>query len=74
MGLFDDMLKDTETLFRDESILDLDYLPDVMPYRENQQQYIAEVIKPVALGRTGKNLFIHGAPRDWKNELCQVCF
>ncbi len=62
MGLFDDMLKDGESLLREEGILDFDYLPDLLPYRENQQAYIAECIKPLARGQRGKSLLINGSP------------
>jgi archaeal cell division control protein 6 len=62
MGLFDDILHDNESLFLDEIALDYDFVPKEIKYRENQQQFIADCIAPLLKGRTGRNLFIHGAP------------
>ena len=60
MGLFDDALKSNESLFINEDALDFEYLPHIIKYRENQQSYIAECIKPLFQGRNGKNLLITG--------------
>ncbi len=62
MGMFKDMLKDSESLFLNEMALDVDYVPPIIRYRENQQQYIATCIKPLLQNRNGKNLFITGKP------------
>jgi cell division control protein 6 len=62
MGLFDDMLKSGESLFKIEDALDLDFVPKLMPYREQQQQYIAQCIKPLFSGHNGRNLFVFGTP------------
>ena len=84
MGLFKDMLKSDETLFRDEIALDYDFLPKLLPYREKEQFYLASCIKPLLQKRTGKNLLIHGPPgvgktaaarfvlRDLENETDEV--
>jgi cell division control protein 6 len=61
-GLFEDILKDNESLFLDELALDYDYVPKEIPYRENQQHYIADCIKPLFNNRSGRNLFFFGAP------------
>jgi len=80
MGIFDNMLKEGESLFVDEIALDYDYMPKLVKYRENQQHYIADCIKPLFNNRNGRNLFICGKPgigktlvvkhvlRDLKNE------
>jgi len=60
--LFKDILKDSETLFKDEIALDQDYIPKFIRFRESQQQYIAECIKPLFKKRSGKNLLITGMP------------
>ncbi len=60
MSLFDNRLKGSESLFIDESVFDLDYLPHIIKFRENQQKYIADCIKPLLEGRNGKNLVITG--------------
>lgn len=84
MSLFKDMLKSDETLFKDEIALDYDYLPKLLPYRENEQHYLANLIKPLLQKRNGKNILIHGAPgigktaavrwvlRDLENETEEV--
>ncbi len=60
MGLFDDMLKSDETIFRNPVALESEYMPKEIPYRENEQHYIAECIKPLMKGRNGRNLLVHG--------------
>ncbi len=62
MSLFKDMLKSDETLFKNEIALDFDYLPKLIPYREQEQRNMAACIKPLLEERNGKNLFIFGAP------------
>ena len=62
MPLFNDMLGADESLFKNEIALDYDFLPKMLPYREEQQKQIAYCIKPLMQGRIGKNLFIYGAP------------
>ena len=60
MSLFKDILAHNESLFLDTLALDLEYVPQIVPYRESQQKYIAECIKPLFNNRNGRNLFIHG--------------
>jgi cell division control protein 6 len=49
-------------LFTNAAILDQNYLPRLLPYREEQHKYLAECIKPLFNGRSGFNLLITGAP------------
>ncbi len=84
MNLFKDMLKDNESLFKDEIALDYDFLPKLLPYREKEQFYLANCIKPLMQKRNGKNLLIHGPPgigktaatryvlRDLENETDEI--
>ncbi len=58
MSMFDDMLKSDESLFMDAVVLDYDYLPKLIPYREKEQKHVAFCIKPLMAGRTGKNILI----------------
>ncbi|MFH1510504.1 MAG: AAA family ATPase [Candidatus Woesearchaeota archaeon] len=60
MGLFDDMLKSGESLIKNEIALDFEFIPKLLPYRESQQRYIAQCIKPLLLGHNGRNLFVFG--------------
>lgn len=62
MSLFKDMLKDNETIFKEEIALDLDFTPPIIKFRENEQQYISICIKPLFQNRNGKNVIITGAP------------
>ena len=84
MSLFKDMLRDEESLFTDEIALDYDYLPQILPFRNNEQFYLASCIKPILQKRNGKNILIHGAPgigktaaakhvlRDLENETDEI--
>lgn len=62
MSIFKDMLSSDETLFKNEVALDADFVPKILPHREEQQKYVATCIAPLLKGRNGKNLFICGAP------------
>ena len=59
MGIFDDIVKGG-SIFVDPIALDYDYQPKLVPYREEQQHYIANCIKPLFQNRTGRNLMIAG--------------
>ncbi len=61
MTFFDD-LGDSESIFKNEDALDLDWVPKLMPFREQQQFHVANCIKPLLQSRNGRNLFIFGAP------------
>lgn len=62
MGIFDNVLKGGETLFRDSVALDYDFIPKLVPYREKQQKYVAGCISPLFSNRNGKNVLLHGPP------------
>ncbi|MBN2458907.1 AAA family ATPase [Candidatus Woesearchaeota archaeon] len=62
MGLFDDMLKGGESLIRNEEALDFEFLPKVLPFREKEQRFIAECVKPLFASRNGRNLVMYGPP------------
>jgi cell division control protein 6 len=62
MGLFDDVLKGGESLIRNEQALDYEFLPKLLPFREGEQKYLAECIKPLFTSRSGRNVLIHGMP------------
>jgi archaeal cell division control protein 6 len=71
MNLFDNILKHNETLFKNEIALDYDYLPHVLKFRENKQQHIATIIKPLFAGRSGSNILITGRPGVGKTAACK---
>lgn len=62
MSLFTNVLGVGESVFKNEDALDTEWVPKLLPYREQQQQHIASCIKPLLQGRNGRNLFIHGSP------------
>lgn len=62
MGLFENVLRDGDTLFRDPVALDYDFIPKLVPYREKQQKYVASCINPLFSQRNGKNVLVHGPP------------
>ena len=74
MALFKDMLKDDESLFKNELALDYSFIPKLIPFREQQQREIASCINPLFQKRNGKNLLIHGMPGIGKTVACRHIF
>ena len=62
MSLFDNMLKDGESLFVDPLPLDLEFIPPIIEGRETEQEQISTAIKPLFYKRPGKQILITGAP------------
>ncbi|HEY9702435.1 MAG TPA: AAA family ATPase, partial [Allocoleopsis sp.] len=62
MGFYDDLLKGGESLFKNEYALDYTFLPKTVPYREEQQKYMASCIKPLLMDHNGRNVLVHGPP------------
>lgn len=62
MGIFGEMLSGNESLIKNETALDYNYIPKIVPYREAQMRAIAAAIKPMLQKRNGKNILIQGAP------------
>ena len=60
--LFNDILSSEESLFLNPQFLDTDFTPKIIKFRENEQKYVAECIKPLLQRRNGRNLFIKGSP------------
>jgi len=70
MPLFKDMLSSEESLFKNELALDFSFQPKPMKFREAQQRYMANCIKPLFQNRNGKNLLIYGIPGIGKTLAC----
>lgn len=68
---FKEMLRSGESLFRDSVILDYDFQPKIMPYREEEQRRFATAIKPLLQGHNGRNVFVYGAPGVGKTTACK---
>ena len=62
MGLFDDRFSSEQSLFRDENSLNYEFLPKLLPFRENEQHYLADCLKPLLHGRSGRNVLVYGPP------------
>ena len=71
MSIFKNMLKSGESLFRDTVVLDYDFQPKILKFRENEQQRFAIAVRPLLEGHTGRNLFVHGAPGIGKTTACK---
>lgn len=62
MGRFQNFLNSDETIFKNHIALDYDFVPKVIKFREKEQQHIANCVKPMLHGRSGRNLIITGIP------------
>ena len=60
MALFKAAQKEGGNIVLNSYVLDYDYMPKLVPYRENQQHFIAQCIKPLLSKRNARNLFIYG--------------
>lgn len=58
MSMFDQPLGHDESLFEKPGVLDITYLPRLLPYRGDKQTYLAECIKRIKTG--GANVLVHG--------------
>lgn len=62
MSIFDKILKESESVFRNDVALSYEYIPKLIPYRESQQRQVATCIAPLFHNRNGRNLIIYGPP------------
>jgi len=65
------MLRDNESVFRDTVALDYDYIPKLIPFRENEQKRIAECMRPLFNNMNGRNIFVYGSPGVGKTVACK---
>lgn len=71
MGLFNDMLSSEQSVFKNTVALDYDYIPKLIPYREQEQRVIAACIKPLFQDANGRNVLIYGPPGIGKTVACK---
>jgi archaeal cell division control protein 6 len=71
MSLFKDMLGSGESLFINPVALDYDFVPKLIPYRENEQFRVAACVKPLFQSRNGRKLIICGKPGVGKTVACR---
>lgn len=62
MGVFDNLLKEGESLFVNELALSFEFIPKLLPYREAQQKRIAACIAPMFSEHSGRNIVVYGPP------------
>jgi archaeal cell division control protein 6 len=60
--MFKEILRSDQTIFKNDSALDTEFIPKILPFREKQQRYVASCISPLLQGRTGKNILMYGLP------------
>lgn len=60
MSLFEDILHDNESLIKDIDVLDFNYMPKLILYRENEQNELAYAIKPLFNNMSGSNVLLYG--------------
>lgn len=53
-------LEKDESIFSNIDSLNPDFVPKLLPYRENEQKEIANALEPLLKGIPGRNLFIYG--------------
>ncbi|MGI6589072.1 MAG: Cdc6/Cdc18 family protein [Candidatus Iainarchaeum sp.] len=54
------------SLFKDERVLYPDFVPDVLPFREEELSELVFCLKPASIGRKPTNVFVHGKPSTGK--------
>ncbi len=62
----DDMLAWDESVFRDERVLDADYVPETFMHRESQMQNLRYCLRPAVRGARPVNASIRGPPGTGK--------
>jgi len=65
------MLREGESIFRDAVVLDFDFQPKILKFRENEQMRFAVGIRPLLQGSNGRNLFVFGSPGVGKTTACK---
>lgn len=63
-----------DSVFRNESVLSPDFLPEMLPFRETQIKQVAANIEPAAHGKKGQNTFIFGSPGIGKTATVRYVF
>ena len=56
------MLGSGETLFKNPLALDYDFVPKMIPFREQEQKMVVSAIMPLMQKRNGRNMFVYGSP------------
>ncbi|WP_181692152.1 ORC1-type DNA replication protein [Natronomonas sp. LN261] len=70
----DDMLSWDESVFRDEHVLELDYLPDAFHHRDEQMETLKYALRPAVRGSRPLNVMARGPPGTGKTTAVQKLF
>ena len=71
---FKDLLMYEETLFKDDRIFDLDYIPKDFNYRDTQLSEIAFCLRPAIKGGRPANAMVTGPPATGKTTAIKLMF
>ncbi len=61
-------------IFKNEEVLSPEYLPDMLPHREQQIKQLADNLLPASKGRKPQNTFIFGSPGIGKTASARYVF
>jgi len=70
----DDMLSWDESVFRDEHVLELDYLPEAFLHRDEQMETLKYALRPAIRGSRPLNVMARGPPGTGKTTAVQKLF
>ncbi|CAI48385.1 Orc1-type DNA replication protein [Natronomonas pharaonis DSM 2160] len=70
----DDMLSWDESVFRDEGVLELDYLPEAFLHRDEQMETLKYALRPAVRGSRPLNVMARGPPGTGKTTAVQKLF
>ncbi len=74
MGGDEGMLSWDESVFRDEHVFEIDYVPEAFVHRENQMQGLSHAIRPALRGSRPLNVSVRGPPGTGKTTAIQKLF
>jgi cell division control protein 6 len=69
-----DMLSWDESLFRDERVFEVDYLPETFKHRETQMESLKYALKPAVRGSRPLNVMAQGPPGTGKTTAVHILF
>ncbi|MFW5939238.1 MAG: ORC1-type DNA replication protein [Halolamina sp.] len=73
-GDHDGMLSWDESVFRDESVFEVDYVPETFKHRESQLESLKYALRPAVRGSRPLNTVIRGPPGTGKTTAVQKLF
>ncbi|MWV63578.1 ORC1-type DNA replication protein [Halorubrum sp. JWXQ-INN 858] len=69
-----DMLSWDESVFRDESVFEIDYVPETFRHRESQLESLKYALRPAVRGSRPLNTMVRGPPGTGKTTAVQKLF